>query len=175
MNCEWCGQPPGCCVTRCPVTLVSDLEAQLAAAKAERDKATAKADAHERDWYAAKSEFGDAMTAQRERLRASESAHAETRRGLEVFEKSRRDWIAVLDARSEELAASVAREAETWRMVDALIEALNQALAYWVPRIPGHVAQSWDFAHDVRAAIEQAEARGRDALLAARAEREKKA
>lgn len=129
---------------------VRDLEAQLAAAKGERDKATAKADAHERDWYAAKAEFGDAMAAQRERLRASESAHAETRRELDEART-----LLAMNARlgvefKAKRDASVAREAETWRMVEALIEGIANAPG----RLPSYIQEP------------------RDALLAARAERE---
>jgi len=49
-----------------------ELGARCAAAENERDAAQAKAVEYERDWYAAKSEFGTAMAKMRETLRAAE-------------------------------------------------------------------------------------------------------
>ena len=46
-------------------------------AQAARDKAQAKAADYERDWYAAKSEFGSAMAKMREALRAAEKRELE--------------------------------------------------------------------------------------------------
>jgi len=54
-----------------------ELGARCAAAENERDAAQAKAVDYERDWYAAKSEFGAAMAKMREALRAAEKRELE--------------------------------------------------------------------------------------------------
>lgn len=54
----------------------------------ERDAAVAKATAHERDWYEAKSEFGTAAAKLRDQVRASQAEAAE----------ARRDFVRVADA-----------------------------------------------------------------------------
>jgi len=54
-----------------------ELGARAAAAENERDDAKAKAAEYERDWYAAKSEFGTAMAKMREALRAAEKRELE--------------------------------------------------------------------------------------------------
>ena len=51
---------------------IQRLQSQLEKESAERHNALIKAEAHERDWYAAKSEFGTAMAKMREALRAAE-------------------------------------------------------------------------------------------------------
>lgn len=132
---------------------IRDLEAQLAEAKA-NVTASQRSDMH----YRRNAEV--AFAQRKEELAASESAHAETRRewyaavgrAQESYTELENDMKAHLRAAQGEIDASVAREAETWRMVDALIEGIANAPG----RLPFYIQEP------------------RDALLAARAERDVK-
>lgn len=82
----------------------------------ERDLARAKADAYERDWYEAKSEFGTATAKLREKVRTLEAAlTTETRVALDYQNQ-----------RDEALAQVARREREH----EALLETAQKALAH---------------------------------------------
>lgn len=99
-----------------------DLSALLAAEKEAREKAEAKAASHERDWYSAKSEFGDAMANARERERKLERDLAETRVKLESAElqyKCIMGHVCSLPHVCEDLLGEMHAHAETRAKLEA--------------------------------------------------------
>jgi septal ring factor EnvC (AmiA/AmiB activator) len=89
---------------------IQRLQSQLEKESAERHNALIKAEMYERDWYAAKSEFGTAMAKMREALRAAEKRELETlaelnerEADIQALRESRDKWAETARKLGEQL------------------------------------------------------------------------
>lgn len=107
-------------------------ETRLSIAMAtQRDEACAKAETYERDWYAAKSDFGTAMEKMREALRAAEKRELEALAGLDEASAEVATAAKYCDELAETIRMHVARENE----LEAEVERLRvdvEALAFGI-------------------------------------------